>query len=554
MDDRLALLGRGQSEAILAERFGNKASMLARIDSLSIRIPPAFVLGVEICEEYFSNDRKLPSDIQELIRKGISYLEEATGKLFNNPNKPLLVSVRSGAPVSMPGMMSTILNVGLTREGVEGLIAESGNPRFGWDCYRRLITSYGEGVMGQDKRVYDKLLHKRLKNQGLTDETELDSYSLIALAHEFEDVFSRSKGGAFPQEPERQLIESVCSVLDSWSSPRAENYRKLNPALAAKGTAVTVQTMVFGNMGFLSGSGVAFTRNPLTGVNETMVDFRFGVQGENVVSGEQEADQEHLLRRLLPDVHKELLKAGKELEAHLKEMQDIEFTVQEGDLYLLQTRDGKRSPLAALKIAVDLANEGIVSPSKAVERLKGIDLTSIVDQKIVSSGSPVAIGMPASVGIVTGEIALTNARAIERNKEGPIVLVKETLTPDDISGILASSGIITVRGNRMAHAVVVARQLGKGCVVEVANLSIDLNEHSIRIGKKEYPEGATLSLDSLTGAIYEGQVQIVQERPTDLIEWVEREKARAQMHPRADDPDTHDNPIASRMGPHSDQQ
>jgi pyruvate, orthophosphate dikinase len=534
MEDRLALLGRGQSEAVPAERFGNKASMLARIDSLSIRIPPAFVLGVAICEDYFSNGRKLPPDTQDLLRKGISYLEEVTGKRFSDPKRPLLVSVRSGAPVSMPGMMSTILNVGLTREGVEGLIAESGNPRFGWDCYRRLITSYGEAVRGQDKRVYDKLLDKRLKNQGLNDETELDSYSLKAVADEFEGVFNRSKGGPFPQEPERQLNESVCSVLDSWSSPRAENYRKLNPTLAARGTAVTVQAMVFGNMGFLSGSGVSFTRNPLTGVNETMVDFRFGVQGENVVSGEQEADQEHLLRKILPDVHQELLKAGKDLEAHLKDMQDIEFTVQEGTLYLLQTRDGKRSPMAALKIAVDLANEGIVPPSKAMERLRGIDLSSIVDQKVVSGSAPLAIGMPASIGIVTGEIALTNAKAIERNKEGPVILVKETLSPDDISAILASAGIVTVRGNRMAHAVVVARQLGKGCVVKVADLSIDLNRHLIRIGTMELPEGAVLSLDSLTGAIYEGRVQIVQERPTELIEWVEREKALAQMHPRAD--------------------
>lgn len=534
MDDRLVLLGKGQKQSVPPELFGNKASMLAQIDSLSIRIPPAFVLGIAVCEDYYSNDRNLPAEAKELVKEGIGYLEEATGKRFGDTRRPLLVSVRSGASISMPGMMSTILNVGLNREGVEGLIAQSGNPRFGWDCYRRLIASYGEAIGIQDKIAYNKLLDKRLKNLGLNDEAELDSYSLRALADEFEGVFHRSTGEPFPQEPERQLIESVCAVLDSWSSPRAENYRRLKPVNGTNGTAVTVQSMVFGNMGSLSGSGVSFTRNPLTGANETMIDFRFGVQGENVVSGEQEADQEHLLRRMLPKVHKELIKAGNELELHLKDMQDIEFTVQEGELYLLQTRDAKRSHMASLKIAVDMANEGLISRFAAIERLKGIDLSSLVDQKVISKNAPLAIGVPASVGIVTGEIALTNARALERKGEASIILVKETLTPDDISGIVASAGIITVRGNRMAHAVVVARQLGKGCVVKVADLSIDPNHNSVRIGGKEFPEGAVLSLDSETGAIYEGVVKVVQERPVELLEWVEHERARLHDPQRAD--------------------
>ena len=345
------------------------------------------------------------------------------------------------------------------------------------------------------------------------------------MAGDYEDIFIRSSGNPFPQEPERQLKEAVTSVLDSWSGPRAENFRKLKLVNGARGTAVTVQTMVFGNMGFLSGSGVAFTRNPLSGSNETLVDFRFGVQGEDVVSGEQEADQEPLFRRLLPKVHKELLKAGKELEVDLKDMQDIEFTVQEGELYLLQTRDGKRSPMAALKIAVDLANEGVISPATAIQRLEGIDLSSIVDQKVVSNTAPIARGTPASVGIVSGEIVLSSAKAVERSKDGPVILVKETLTPDDISGIVASIGIITSRGNRMAHAVVVARQLGKACVVNVLDLTIDLNRNSVMLGGRELREGAMLSMDSLTGLIYDGEVQTVEERPAELIEWIERKRA-----------------------------
>ena len=364
-----------------------------------------------------------------------------------------------------------------------------------------------------------------MKDLGLEDETELDSYSLKSLAGDYEDIFLRSSGNPFPQEPERQLKEAVTSVLDSWVGPRAEDFRKLKLVNEARGTAVTVQTMVFGNMGFLSGSGVAFTRNPLSGSNETLVDFRFGVQGEDVVSGEQEAEQEPLFRRLLPKVHRELLKAGKELEVELKDMQDIEFTVQEGELYLLQTRDGKRSPMAALKIAVDLANEVVISPSNG-HPTSGRD-RSVLDRR--SEGGlghrPDSKRTPASVGIVSGEIVLSSAKAVERSKDGPVILVKETLTPDDISGIVASIGIITSRGNRMAHAVVVARQLGKACVVNVLDLTIDLNRNSVMLGGRELREGAMLSMDSLTGLIYDGEVQTVEERPAELIEWIERKRA-----------------------------
>lgn len=521
MERNMALLGTGRKDPVPSELFGNKAAMLARIASLSVRIPPAFVLGVPICEEYYAQGKQLPSDVPKMLFDGIGYLEEATGKRFDDPRRPLLVSVRSGAPISMPGMMTTILNVGLTRNGVEGLIAESGNPRFGWDCYRRLIASYGEGVANHDKRVYDRLVAERCKSLGLIDETELDSFALQSLAKDCEETFTRLTGESLPQEPQKQLTQAIISVLDSWAGPRAENYKKMKMVNGAKGTAVTIQTMVFGNMGSLSGSGVAFTRNPLTGNNETIVDFRFGVQGEDVVSGGSEADQEGLLRRSLPKVHKELIRVGKELESNLKDMQDLEFTIQEGDLYLLQTRDGKRSPMAALKIAVDLADEGIITPATAVERLEEIDLSLIQEQHVVSDHTPIARGTPASIGIVTGEIALTSARAMERANEVPVVLVKESLNPDDLPGVVSSVGIVTARGNRMAHAVVVARQLGKGCIVNVPDLIIDQNRHVIKIGGKELHEGAWVSMDSLTGFIYEGEVQLVRERPSELIARIE---------------------------------
>jgi pyruvate, orthophosphate dikinase len=519
---RMALLGTGRHDPVPAEQFGNKAAMLARIASLSIRIPPAFVLGVSLCQDYYAQDRHLPADLPDLLREGINYLEGATGRRFNDPRKPLLVSVRSGAAVSMPGMMSTVLNVGLTNGGVRALIAQSGNPRFGWDSYRRLIASYGEGVAHHDRRAYDRVLAERIDSLGLTDETELDSKTLQFLAKEYEDTFVRLAREPFPEDAAKQLRGAIASVLDSWASPRVEAYRKMNLVQGARGTAVTVQAMVFGNMGFLSGSGVAFTRNPWTGTNEMVVDFRFGVQGEDVVSGEREADEEPRFRRLMPKAYKELLRAGKELEIDIKDMQDLEFTVQEGELYLLQTRDGKRSPQAALRIAVELVEEGTISTRTALERLEGIDLNLIQEQRVVTDRSPLTKGTPASVGIVTGEIVLTAARAVERAHDGPVILVKGSLTPDDLAGVAASAGIVTAHGNRMAHAVVVARQLGKACVVNVVDLAIDPNRHIITLGGKELPEGAQLSMDSRSGELFEGAVEVAQERPLDLIAQVDR--------------------------------
>jgi pyruvate, orthophosphate dikinase len=519
---RMALLGTGRKDPVPAELFGNKAAMLARIASLSIRIPPAFVLGVSLCEDYFAQDRHLPADLPDLLRDGINYLEGATGRQFNDPRRPLLVSVRSGAAVSMPGMMSTVLNVGLTNGGVKALIAQSGNPRFGWDSYRRLIASYGEGVAHHDRRVYDRVMAERIDRLGLTDESELDSKTLQFLAKEYEDLFLRLEREPFPEDAAEQLRGAITAVLDSWASPRVEAYRRLNLVRGAKGTAVTVQAMVFGNMGFLSGSGVAFTRNPWTGTKQMVVDFRFGVQGEDVVSGEREADQEPRFRRLMPKAYKELLRAGKDLEVHLKDMQDLEFTVQEGELYLLQTRDGKRSPLAALKIAVELAEEGSITARTALERLEGIDLTLIQEQRVLTDRSPLAKGTPASVGIVTGEIVLSSARAVERAPDGAVILIKESLTPDDLPGVAASAGIVTAHGNRMAHAVVVARQLGKACVVNVVDLVIDRNRRTVTLGSTELPEGAQLSMDSQSGELYEGTVEVVQERPLELIAQVER--------------------------------
>lgn len=518
---KMAFLGGGCRGDLPAVQFGNKASMLARIGALPLRIPPAFVLDVSVCEDYFANGRELPSYLPDLIKEGIDHLQRSSRLQYGGDRRPLLVSVRSGTSVSMPGMMSTILNVGLNSQAVGSLIARSGNPRFGWDCYRRLISSYAQNVAHHDPRHYDRLLTEKVLSLGVGDETELDSRTLRSLTEEYEAKFASLEGSPFPQDPQRQLSEAISAVLDSWASPRVEAYRKMGLSKGARGTAVMVQAMVYGNMGFLSGAGVAFTRNPWTGENELVVDFRFGVQGEDVVSGEQEANHESRLKRLLPRVYKELQRVGKEVEVNLRDMQDIEFTIQEGELYILQTRDGKRTPLAALRIAVDLAEEKVITEPEAVDRIRTIDLGSLVEQKVVAEHPPLAKGTPASLGIVTGKIALSTESAVNGAMEGPVILVRETLTPDDLSAVSASAGVITAHGNRMAHAIVVARQLDKACIVNVPGLSIDPQGRSLVMGGKRFREGALLSMDSRTGEIFEGTVRVLDERPTGLLAKIE---------------------------------
>jgi pyruvate,orthophosphate dikinase len=415
-------------------------------------------------------------------------------------------------------MMSTVLDVGLGKQGVDSLIARSGNPRFGWDCYRRLISSYAEAVDHHDRRHYERVLNETLLSLHLDDSTEMDSKAVRSLAEAYEKKYDNLSGRPFPQEPKVQLLDAVSAVLDSWASPQAEAYRKMTSMHSVRGTAVIIQTMVFGNMGSRSGSGVAFTRNPWTGTAEMVMDFRFGVQGEDVVSGEQEADQALQLKRLLPQVDEELHAIGKRLEANLQDMQDLEFTVQEGELFLLQSRAGKRSPLAAAMIAVDLAEDSVITQQEAWERLKDIDLDALVEHRIVAERPVLAKGTSASLGIVTGNIVLSSEEAIKRSAQEPVILVKHSLNPGDLPGVVTSSGVITAHGNRMAHAIVVARQLNKACIVNVDGLVVDTPHHSILLGGKRFLEGAVISMNSRTGEIFEGAVSIINDRPVGLLD------------------------------------
>jgi pyruvate,orthophosphate dikinase len=521
---RLGTFGFGQQNILSIEEFGNKAGGLAAISSLGIPVPSGFSLSVSICKEYFSQGGIFSADSKQLLSQGIGFLEQATGNTFAGNRRPLLVSVRSGAPVSMPGIMDTILNVGLTPLSVRGLIAKTGNPRFVYDTYRRFLENFGVCVFGHDAREYQRILRALIERERLADERELNFQSLRTLCEDYTQLYSSKEERQCLTDAMRQLECSAIAVIKSWMNPRASEFRRINHIEESVGTAVTVQAMVFGNMGFSSGAGVAFSRNPWTGVKELITDFRFGAQGEDVVSGARSASTLEELTDRLPDVYRELLQISSRLEEYFRDMQDIEFTVQEGRLFILQNRSGKRSPFAALKINIDLCEEGIIMKEEALRRLNGIDLDAIELQKVQSSDPPISHGIPASDGVVTGSIAFSAERAVEDSMRGNVILVRETASPDDIIGIHASVGILTARGSRTSHAAVVARQMGKVCVVNCTELAIEQGRHRCSIHGFSFHEGDLLSLDGNSGAVYQGKVNIIREKPEDLITLVHQWK------------------------------
>lgn len=517
---RIVTFGYGSTDSVPARYFGNKAAVLATMASLRIPVPPGFSLSAAICAEYHRDGRTLPEDTLQILREGIAFLEDATGQEFGGERDPLIVSVRSGAPVSMPGIMDTILNVGLNRKTVRGLMSLTGNPRFSWDSYRRFLENFGVVVFDHDPSSYRNLLSEIMAQEGIEDEVELDSSSLRILAEEYEKIFSGFSRRPFPENAYEQLELATVAVLDSWMSPRADSFRRIHALEDVPGTALAVQVMVFGNTGARSGAGVAFTRNPWTGENEFLVDFKFGAQGEDVVSGEQSATTQAELKVALPEVYRELNEVGRKLEAYYEDMQDLEFTIQEGNLYLLQSRSGKRAPFAALRIAVDMWREGLLTPEKALQRLEGVDLDGIMVQKIASDDPYLARCISASTGVAWGRIALSSEYAEKLAGEGQVILVKDTITPDDLPGIDAATGILTSRGARTSHAAVVARQMGKVCIVNCEELKIDAKNHTCRFCDKVFSEGEIITLDGDHGTIHEGEADITFEKPTELLDIV----------------------------------
>jgi pyruvate,orthophosphate dikinase len=514
------LIGCGGDVAVQgqasAQTMGFKAWNLLRMAQLALPVPAAFVIGTHYCVHPVARAGVSGSD---LWRAGLPALERSTGQTLGDARRPLLLSVRSGAPVSMPGMMETLLNIGLCDATVGGMMRQTGNPRLVWDAYRRLVATYGEVVAGLPALSFDEGATAFF---GGRDERELDFADLRSLTQRFLEVYAKGAGRPFPQDPAEQLDGAIEAVFASWQSPKAREYRRLNHIADAIGTAVTVQCMVFGNTGGQSGAGVGFTRDPASGEPALWVDFLFNAQGEDVVSGRQSANGHDELAAVLPEVWDELTDAAQQLEHAFGDMQDFEFTVQDGRLFMLQTRTGKRTPQAAARIALDLLDEGLIGPKLALERTAGLDRRALARPRVVAkSGSallPLGRAATASSGVAVGEVALDEARAVARHEAGvPVVLVRRDAETGDIASLESATGLLTQRGARTSHAAVVARQLGKVCLVGCAELQIDTTARTIQVGDTILQEGELLTLDGNEGVFYAGTAQVEIEYPEELL-------------------------------------
>jgi pyruvate,orthophosphate dikinase len=526
--DLVFLMPGGPASSAEAKDIGSKAYGLLRLMRLGLPVPPAFVLGTGLCRDYFAQGGRLPSGVREMLVRGLARLEEGTLCRFGGERRPLLLSVRSGAPVSMPGMMETILNIGLCEQSLHGLIRATGNPRQAWDCYRRLVRDFTEVVHGAQPEPFDRLVHSRCEAERLSGASDLDVAALSQITKDSLELTLALTGEPFPQDPMDQLVAAVEAVFRSWNSDKAKSYRRLNGIADDLGTAVTVQAMVFGNAGCTSGAGVGFTRDPATGDDSLYLDFLFNAQGEDVVAGKREVRTSDELPRRLPAVAAELARAKSVLEGTFRDMQDFEFTVENGRLYLLQTRTGKRTPWAALRVAIDMVHGGLIEPAEALRRLDGIALDQLERARFADDGEaePIATATPASIGVAVGEIVLEPALAVARAAEGrSVILVRDDIATSDIDGITAAAGVLTTAGGRTSHAAVVARQLSKVCLVGCGDLRIDKGTKTLTLGGQTFCEGDSLTLDGDTGKIYAGALPIIRERPEAELAEIARWRA-----------------------------
>ncbi len=510
------------SEALI----GSKAAQLARMSALGLAVPPAFVLPTGLCEGVNRNDAAAQQALRNGLRLGVSRLEAATGRRLGDSRSPLLLSVRSGAARSMPGMLDTILDVGMNGESVQGLVRLTGNPRLAFDSYRRFVQSYAQVVDGVASAGFDRALDAMMRAEQAASEDELDCEALERLTAEFIDIALGSSGRHPPENPADQLEAAARAVYASWGSARAREYRRINKLEDLIGTAVTIQVMAFGNSGSRSGAGVAFSRNPATGADELYVDFLSDAQGEDVVSGRRTPGDAAAFAKRLPEAAKDLAVAARRLEREFADVQDIEFTVEDGKLYFLQTRAAKRTPRAALKIAVDLVREGLIAPAEALRRLEGVDIDRAGRASLKGDMVWLAKAVSASPGVASGRIALDSETAARLASGGePVILVRREPSTDDVAGFNVAAGILTMVGGRTAHAAVVARQLGKACLVGCGDLRIDETCRRITFPGRELKEGEWLSIDGESGDISAGRAEIVTERPEAEIAEVSRWRA-----------------------------
>ena len=502
------------------DNLGFKAFSLAQMARIGLPVPPAFVLGTPHCRIWRQDPEHYKKTLASLLEEQMRWLQSVAKLGFGDPRNPLLVSVRSGAPVSMPGMMDTLLNIGLCGSTLHGLLRITGNPRLVWDSYRRLIQNFAEVVYGADPQPFEEVLRETLDRERLERFQELDYLNLQEIAQTYLQIFSSVTGSPFPQDPYEQLELGVQAVFSSWNSSRAVDYRRIYGIRDELCTAVTIQKMVFGNAGGTSGSGVGFTRDPDTGEKWLYFDFLFNSQGEDVVSGRTTSLDTERLPLVFPGTLQELSDICASLEHEFRDAQEFEFTIQDGILYLLQARSAKRTPWAALRIAVEQVGEGIIDQVEALARLEGIALDGVKRERLMTEGEePLGRGQPAGTGVAIGPIVLDTDAARRFSAEGrPAVLVREEMTTDDIAGIAQSAGVLTARGNRTSHAAVVARQLGKGCVVGCGSLRIDMGRRVVIIGNRTLAEGEPITLDSNTGCVFAGEAKIVVDYPTQWLD------------------------------------
>ena len=493
---------------------GGKGANLGQMTKLGLPIPQGFTVTTEACTFYYQNGEKLSEGINAQIREAMGRLEAITQKEFGNPQNPLLVSVRSGARVSMPGMMDTILNLGLNDEVVTGLAEITGNPRFAYDSYRRFIQMYSDVVMGLAKSRFEEIIDEMKEKLGISSDLEFTAENFQEMIAKFKEFYKQELGEDFPQEPKDQLFGAINAVFRSWENPRANYYRKMNDIPSTWGTAVNVQSMVYGNMGNTSGTGVAFTRNPATGENKLYGEYLINAQGEDVVAGIRTPQPIETLKKVMPKAYAQFVKLSKKLENHFNDMQDIEFTIENEKLYLLQTRSGKRTAQAALRIAVEMFEDGMITKEQALMLVQPSQLDNLLhpqfDAEALKKAKPVGEGLPASPGAACGQIVFNVDEALEETKKGnKVILVRLETSPEDIEGMDVSQGILTARGGMTSHAAVVARGMGKCCVSGCKTLVVNEEEGTITISGKKYKRGEFIALDGSTGLIYGGAIKTV---------------------------------------------
>src|SRR5215472_3164181 len=530
--------GHNEGGAGMRNLLGGKGANLAEMAAIGLPVPPGFTLTTEVCTAFYQNQRRYPNDLTAQVHEALARVEKAQGLKFGNKHKPLLVSVRSGARVSMPGMMDTVLNLGLNDVTVEGLGEAADDPRFAWDSYRRFIQMYGSVVLGVDHHRFEEIIEHAKLDTGVTEDTQLTAQDWHRVAQSYKDMIEGETRRPFPQDPEEQLWGAIGAVFGSWRNPRADTYRRLHDIPEEWGTAVNVQTMVFGNMGNDCATGVCFTRDPSTGANVFYGEYLVNAQGEDVVAGIRTPQPvskagakpgETPLETAMPGPYTELLEVRSRLEQHYRDMQDLEFTIQQRKLYMLQTRNGKRTAAASLRIAVEMAREGLIDQAEAVRRVN----PSALDQLLHPTLDPkaprtlLAKGLPASPGAASGAVVFTADEAESRAQSGEaVILVRIETSPEDIHGMHAARGILTARGGMTSHAAVVARGMGRPCVAGAGGISIDYHAQTLTAGGRTVRAGETITLDGTSGEVFAGSVPMIEAAMSNdfatLMEWADK--------------------------------